>query len=89
MTEERVKAYDKLKKSLTNSPFLPIPDWKIPFKPNIDACGEGLGASLHQTQITNDKPVEGPVWSISRQIEPTEARYEESQMEFLFLVWAL
>ncbi|MBW0488088.1 hypothetical protein O181_027803 [Austropuccinia psidii MF-1] len=55
----------------------------------IDACGEGLGATLHQVQIVNDKPYKGPVCFISRQIKPTEARYGASQMECLFLVWAL
>ncbi|MBW0575481.1 hypothetical protein O181_115196, partial [Austropuccinia psidii MF-1] len=89
MTEERVKAYEELKNSLTNSPFLLIPDWKLPFKLYIDACGEGLGAALHQTQIINDKPVEGPICFISRQIKPTEARYGASQMECLCLVWVL
>ncbi|MBW0549255.1 hypothetical protein O181_088970 [Austropuccinia psidii MF-1] len=85
MTEERVKAYEELK----NSPFLLIPDWKLPFKLYIDACGEGLGAALHQTQIINDKPVEGPICLISRQIKQKEARYGASQMECLCLVWAL
>ncbi|MBW0569697.1 hypothetical protein O181_109412 [Austropuccinia psidii MF-1] len=89
ITEERVKAYEELKNFLTNSPFLLIPDLKLPFKLYIDACGEGLGAALHQTQIINDKPVEGQICFISRQITPTEARYGESQMEFLFLVWGL
>ncbi|MBW0579644.1 hypothetical protein O181_119359 [Austropuccinia psidii MF-1] len=51
MTEERVKAYEELKNSLTNAPFLLMPDWNLPFKVYIDACGEGLGAALHQTQI--------------------------------------
>ncbi|MBW0505237.1 hypothetical protein O181_044952 [Austropuccinia psidii MF-1] len=85
MTEERVKAYEELKNALKNSPFLLMPDWKLPFKLYIDACGEGLGAALHQTQIINDKPVDGPIFFISRQIKPTEAR----QMECLCLVWAL
>ncbi|MBW0499996.1 hypothetical protein O181_039711 [Austropuccinia psidii MF-1] len=47
MTEERVKAYEELKNSLANSPFLLIPDWKLPIKLYIDPCGEGLGAALH------------------------------------------
>ncbi|MBW0536007.1 hypothetical protein O181_075722 [Austropuccinia psidii MF-1] len=66
-----------------------MPYWKLPFKLYIDACGEGLGAALHHTQIINDKPVEGPICFILRQIKPTEAIYVESQMECLFLVWAL
>ncbi|MBW0579191.1 hypothetical protein O181_118906 [Austropuccinia psidii MF-1] len=55
----------------------------------IDACGEGLGAALHQVQIVNDKPYEGPICFVSRQIKPTEARYGASQMQCLCLVWAL
>ncbi|MBW0535067.1 hypothetical protein O181_074782 [Austropuccinia psidii MF-1] len=64
-------------------------DWKLPFKLYIDACGEGLGAALHQVQTVNDKPYEGPICFISRQIKPTKARYGAIQMECLCLVWAL
>ncbi|MBW0560610.1 hypothetical protein O181_100325 [Austropuccinia psidii MF-1] len=66
-----------------------MPDWKLPFKLYIDACGEGLDAALHQVQIVNEKPYEGPICFVSRKIKPTEARYGASQMECLFLVWAL
>ncbi|MBW0538382.1 hypothetical protein O181_078097 [Austropuccinia psidii MF-1] len=66
-----------------------MPDWKLPFKLYIDACGEGLGAALHQVQIFNEKPYEGPICFISRKIKPTEARYGASQTECLCLVWAL
>ncbi|MBW0533706.1 hypothetical protein O181_073421 [Austropuccinia psidii MF-1] len=61
MTQERIKAYEKIKKALTEAPLLLIPDWNIPFKLYIDACGDGLGAALHQVQIIDDKPTEGPV----------------------------
>ncbi|MBW0578001.1 hypothetical protein O181_117716 [Austropuccinia psidii MF-1] len=76
-------------KALTTSPLLLIPDFKVPFKIYIDASGDGCGAALHQVQILNDKPVEGPICFICRQIKPTEARYGASQMECLCLVWAL
>ncbi|MBW0512169.1 hypothetical protein O181_051884 [Austropuccinia psidii MF-1] len=66
-----------------------MPDWNIAFKFYIDACGDGLGAALHQGQIIDDKPTEGSVCYISRQIKPTEARYGASQMGCLCLVWAL
>ncbi|MBW0518587.1 hypothetical protein O181_058302 [Austropuccinia psidii MF-1] len=66
-----------------------MPYWKLPFKLYSDAFGEGLGAALHQVQIFNDKPYEGPICFISRQIKATEARYGASQMECLFLVWAV
>ncbi|MBW0551971.1 hypothetical protein O181_091686 [Austropuccinia psidii MF-1] len=55
----------------------------------IDECGYGLEEALHQVQIIDDKTTEGPVCYISRKNKPTEARYGESQMEFLFLVWEL
>ncbi|MBW0515189.1 hypothetical protein O181_054904 [Austropuccinia psidii MF-1] len=89
MTGERVKAYEEVKNNLTNSPFILMPDWKLHFKLYIDACGEGLGVALHQTQIINDKPVEGPICFISRQIKTTKERLGASQMEYLCLVWAL
>ncbi|MBW0567899.1 hypothetical protein O181_107614 [Austropuccinia psidii MF-1] len=89
MTQERIQAYDKIKYTLTNAPLLLMADWKIPLKLYIDACGEGFGAALHQIQIFNDKPYEGPICFVSRQIKPTEVRYGASQMECLCLVWAL
>ncbi|MBW0565234.1 hypothetical protein O181_104949 [Austropuccinia psidii MF-1] len=89
MTVDRVKAFESLREALTTAPLLLMPDFKLPFKLYIDASGDGLGAALHQVQIINDKPVEGPICFISRQIKPTEARYGASQMECLCLVWAL
>ncbi|MBW0536574.1 hypothetical protein O181_076289 [Austropuccinia psidii MF-1] len=89
MTQERIQAYEKIKYALTNAPLLLMPDWKLPFKLYIDACGGGLGAAFHQVQIVNDKPYEGPICFISRKIKPNEARYGARQMECLFLVWAL
>ncbi|MBW0525788.1 hypothetical protein O181_065503 [Austropuccinia psidii MF-1] len=89
MTQERIKAYEKIRKALTEVPLLLIPDWNIPFKLYIDAYGDGLGAALHQVQIIYENPTVGPVCYISRQIKPAEARYGSSQMEFLCLVWAL
>ncbi|MBW0501786.1 hypothetical protein O181_041501 [Austropuccinia psidii MF-1] len=81
MTVDRVKPFESLGQALTTSPLLLMPDFKLPFKLYIDASGDGLGASIHQAQIINDKPVEGPICFISRQIKPTEARYGASQME--------
>ncbi|MBW0475513.1 hypothetical protein O181_015228 [Austropuccinia psidii MF-1] len=89
MTVDRVKAFETLRQALTTAPLLLMPEFKLPFKLYIDASGDGLGAALHQVQILNDKPVEGTICFISRQIKPTEARYGESQMECLCLVWAL
>ncbi|MBW0556990.1 hypothetical protein O181_096705 [Austropuccinia psidii MF-1] len=73
MTQERIKAYKQIRKALTEAHLLLMPDWKIPFKLYIDACGDGLGAALHQVQIIDEKPMKAPVCYISRQIKPTEA----------------
>ncbi|MBW0484534.1 hypothetical protein O181_024249 [Austropuccinia psidii MF-1] len=89
MTVDRVKAFESLRQGLTTAPLLLKPDFKLPFKLYIDASGDGLGAALHQVQIINDKPVEGPICFISRQIKPIEARYEATQMDFLWLFRAL
>ncbi|MBW0510613.1 hypothetical protein O181_050328 [Austropuccinia psidii MF-1] len=70
--------------TLTNSPSLLIPDWKLPLKLYIDSCAEGLGAALHQTQIVNDKPVEGPICIISRQIKPK--RQDMEQVKFFDVI---
>ncbi|MBW0554171.1 hypothetical protein O181_093886 [Austropuccinia psidii MF-1] len=89
MTVDRVKAFESLRQALTTAPFLLMPDFNLPFKLYIDASGDGLGAALHQVQILSDKPVEGPICFIFRQIKPTEARYGASQMECLCRVWDL
>ncbi|MBW0564906.1 hypothetical protein O181_104621 [Austropuccinia psidii MF-1] len=89
MTSDRVKGFQSLRQALTTSPLLLIPDFKLSFELYIDESGDGIGASLHQVQIINDKPVEGPIFFISRQIKPIEARYGASQMEFLCLFWSL
>ncbi|MBW0568712.1 hypothetical protein O181_108427, partial [Austropuccinia psidii MF-1] len=89
MTVDRVKAFESLRQALTTAPLLLMPDLKLPFKLYIDASGDGLGAALHEVQISNDKPVEGPICFISRQIKPTEARYGASQIGCLCLFWAL
>ncbi|MBW0505564.1 hypothetical protein O181_045279 [Austropuccinia psidii MF-1] len=89
MTVDRFKAFESLRQALTTSPLLLMPDFKMPFKLYIDASGDGLGAALHQVHIINDKPVEGLICFIFKQIKPTEGRYGGSKMEFLGLVWAL
>ncbi|MBW0588641.1 hypothetical protein O181_128356 [Austropuccinia psidii MF-1] len=89
MTVDRVKSFESLRQALTTAPLLLMPDFKLPFKLYMDSSGDGLGAELHQVQIINDKPVEGPICFISRKIKPTKARYGASQMECLCLVWAL
>ncbi|MBW0566999.1 hypothetical protein O181_106714 [Austropuccinia psidii MF-1] len=74
MTVDRVKAFKPSTQPLNTAPLSLIPDFKLPSKIYIDASGDGLGDALHQVQIINDKPVEGPICLISRKIKPAEAR---------------
>ncbi|MBW0585718.1 hypothetical protein O181_125433 [Austropuccinia psidii MF-1] len=74
MTQEKITAHEKTRKALKEAPLLLMPYWNIPFKLYIDASGGGLGAALHPVQLLDDKPTEGPVCHMSRQIKPTEAR---------------
>ncbi|MBW0478155.1 hypothetical protein O181_017870 [Austropuccinia psidii MF-1] len=64
-----------------------MPDWEFPVKLYFFSGGEGLGAALHQFQINNDKPYEGPICFISRQVIATEVMNQASQMGCLCLVW--
>ncbi|MBW0498446.1 hypothetical protein O181_038161 [Austropuccinia psidii MF-1] len=83
MSVDGVKAFEPLRQALNISQLLLMPEFKLPFKLYIDASGDGLGTSLHQVQTITEKPVEGPICFIYRQIKPAEARYGASQMEFI------
>ncbi|MBW0529320.1 hypothetical protein O181_069035 [Austropuccinia psidii MF-1] len=87
MKQERIKAYEKIRKVLTETTLLLMPHWNIPYKLYNDACGDELGEALQQVQIIDEKPTEGPICYISRQIKPTEGRYGASQMECLCLTY--
>ncbi|MBW0512002.1 hypothetical protein O181_051717 [Austropuccinia psidii MF-1] len=60
MKEEKIRSYEKINTALTEAPLLLIQDRNIPFKLYIDASGDGVGAALHQVQIIDNKPTEGP-----------------------------
>ncbi|MBW0465405.1 hypothetical protein O181_005120 [Austropuccinia psidii MF-1] len=90
ITNERRDAYESIKHELTNSSFLKLPDFSLPFKLYIDAaCSQGLGAALHQRQIVDGEPREGVICYVSRQLKYSEAKYGATQTELLCLVWAL
>ncbi|MBW0470686.1 hypothetical protein O181_010401 [Austropuccinia psidii MF-1] len=82
MTVNRVQA-------LTTAALLLMPDFDLPFKLYIDASGDSLGTAVHQVQIINDKPVEGPIFFKSMNIKTAEAKYGANQFECLCLFWAL
>ncbi|MBW0499780.1 hypothetical protein O181_039495 [Austropuccinia psidii MF-1] len=90
ITKEKRDAYERIKYELTNAPVRIFPDFELPFKLYIDAaCSQGLGAALHKRHILDGELREGVICYISRKLKDSEARYGDTQTEFLFLVWAL
>ncbi|MBW0575489.1 hypothetical protein O181_115204 [Austropuccinia psidii MF-1] len=89
MTSDRVTAFQYLRQALTTDALPLMLGSKLAFKIYMNESGDGLGASLHQVQIINEKAVEEPICLIPRKMKPAGPRYGESQMECLCPVWAL
>ncbi|MBW0484088.1 hypothetical protein O181_023803 [Austropuccinia psidii MF-1] len=53
MTQERIKAYEKIRKALTEAPLLLMPNWNIPFKLYIDSCGDGFWEAHIRSKLLN------------------------------------
>lgn len=43
-------AFGNLKKAMTETPILHLPDFSLPFVVETDACNEGIGAVLMQQE---------------------------------------
>jgi hypothetical protein len=64
-TTTATEAFDALKKALTTTPVLQLPDFDKSFIVDCDASGSGFGAVLHQQ--------DGPIAFYSRTIAPQHA----------------
>ena len=74
-------AFQRLKRALTTSPVLVLPDGSKPFTVYTDACGTGLGAVLMQ---------EGSVIAYGgRQLRAHEKNYPTHDLELATIVFAL
>jgi len=82
---DQQRAFQKIKKLLSNSPLLALYDPNLPTVVSADASSFGLGGVLLQKQ--RDSKVL-PVCYISRAMTSTEQRYAQIEKEALALTWA-
>jgi hypothetical protein len=74
-------AFHDLKRVLTSSPVLQLPDFSAPFMVDCDASGTGFGAVLHQGQ--------GSIAFFSKAVAPQHAKLAAYEREIIGLVQAV
>ena len=83
---EALKAFEELKMRCMTASVLVFADFRKPFRLEIDALKEGLGAVLLQE---SDDGQYHPVAFASRELRGGEPKYHSSKLEFLALKWAI
>ncbi|GFR87570.1 polyprotein [Elysia marginata] len=78
-------AFKGIKKMLSSTPVLSMPDWKKEFIVQTDASCAGIGACLLQEH----NGIRHVVMYISRKLKPAETRYSTIERECLAIVYAL
>nr|GEY85187.1 reverse transcriptase domain-containing protein [Tanacetum cinerariifolium] len=56
-SKECIKAFNTLKKKLTEAPILVVPDWNLPFELMCDASDYAIGAVLGQRKSKHFQPI--------------------------------
>lgn len=84
-TEAQEHAFNSLKKSLTMSPILKLPNLIEVFILRTDASDRGIGSVLLQ----EEEGVKWPVAYASRKLLPREESYATVEKECLALVWSV
>ena len=79
------EAFDNLKKQLSDTPVLCIPDPDKPFVVTTDASDFAMGAVLSQDQGRGNQPIA----FTSRKMNPAERNYAAHEKELLAIVHAL
>ena len=84
-TEIQEHAFNSLKKALTMSPILKLPNVSEMFILRTDASDRGIGSVLLQEEVG----VKWPVAYASRKLLPREKAYATVEKECLALVWSI
>lgn len=78
-------SFESLKKALSSTPVLRLPDPNLPFTVVTDASTIGIGAVLEQDDGRGPRPVAFE----SRKLSPAESNYPVHELELLAIVHAL
>ncbi|GJY46420.1 reverse transcriptase domain-containing protein [Tanacetum coccineum] len=79
-----VKAFETLKKKLTEAPILIAPDWDLPFELMCDASDFAIGAVLGQRHEKHFRPIH----YASKTMTEAESHYTTTKKEMLAVVYA-
>nr|GEY18690.1 reverse transcriptase domain-containing protein [Tanacetum cinerariifolium] len=83
-SKECVKAFQTLKRKLTEAPILIAPDWDLPFELMCDASDFAIGAVLGQRQEKQFRPIH----YASKTMTEVESNYTTTEKEMLDVVYA-
>nr|GEZ89360.1 DNA-directed DNA polymerase [Tanacetum cinerariifolium] len=82
--EDCIKAFQTLKKKLTEAPILIGPNWDLPFELMCDASDFAIGAVLGQRHEKHFKPIH----YASKTMNEAESNYTTTEKEMLVVVYA-
>nr|GEW85069.1 reverse transcriptase [Tanacetum cinerariifolium] len=83
-SKECIKAFNTLKKKLTEAPILVVPDLKLPFELMCDARDYAIGAVLGQRKSKHFQPIH----YASKTITEAQIHYTMTEKEILAIVYA-
>nr|GFD48034.1 reverse transcriptase domain-containing protein [Tanacetum cinerariifolium] len=83
-SEDCIKAFQMLKKKLTEAPILITPNWDLPFELMCDASDFAIGAILGQRHEEHFKPI----YYASKTMTDAEYNYSMTEKEMLAVVYA-
>nr|GEY24534.1 reverse transcriptase domain-containing protein [Tanacetum cinerariifolium] len=84
-SEDCIKAFQTLKKKLTEAPILITPNWDLPFELMYDASDFAIGAVLGQRHEKHFKPIH----YASKTMNDAESNYTTTKKEMLAVVLLL
>nr|GEU71366.1 reverse transcriptase domain-containing protein [Tanacetum cinerariifolium] len=82
--EDYIKAFQMLKKKLTEAPILIAPNWDLPFELMCDANDFAIGAVLGKRHEKNFKPIH----YASKTMTDAKSNYTTTEKEMLAVVYA-